>query len=204
MSVNPKPVGWTDGGLWSAPIGSKVDVRTCRFEEKGKVCGDSITRGILDPERWFHTSRMFNTSRIPVREALTRLEAQGLVATQRYRGAVVAALSIAEIQEIFEFRALLEAEVIHRSVQNISDETLALASSYCEAFGAASDPSKWGELNRLFHYSLYRDCGRPYYLQVVNTALGRIEREIPPEAISGARYQEAQMRQLDSEKRGRV
>lgn len=139
----------------------------------------AITDGSLNEGqvlRQDQIARMFNTSRIPVREALTRLEEQGLITTQRYRGAVVAALSVEEIVEIFEFRALVESEVIHRSVSNISDETLDLARSYCEAFSAATDPSKWGDLNRLFHYTLYRDCGLPYYLQIVNSALGRIER----------------------------
>jgi DNA-binding GntR family transcriptional regulator len=139
----------------------------------------AITDGSLNEGevlRQDHIARMFNTSRIPVREALTRLEEQGLVTTQRYRGAVVAALSIEEIQEIFEFRALVESEVIHRSVCNISDEALKLATSYCDAFSASAEPSKWGDLNRLFHYSLYQECGRPYYLQIVNGALGRIER----------------------------
>jgi DNA-binding GntR family transcriptional regulator len=139
----------------------------------------AITDGSLNEGqvlRQDQIAKMFNTSRIPVREALTRLEEQGLVTTQRYRGAVVAALSIEEIVEIFEFRALVESEVIRRSVSKISDHTLDLASSYCEAFGSATDPSKWGDLNRLFHYTLYSDCGLPYYLQIVNSALVRIER----------------------------
>ena len=111
-----------------------------------------------------HIARMFNVSRIPVREALTRLEEQGLVSTQRYRGAVVTTLSTDEIREIFQFRALLEPEVLRYSVERMSDEALEAAKRFAHAFATETDSSHWGELNRSFHYSLYEASGRPYYL----------------------------------------
>ena len=51
-------------------------------------------------------------SRIPVREALRQLEAEGLIKIVAHRGAVVSALSPDEIEELFEIRALLEGEVL--------------------------------------------------------------------------------------------
>jgi len=146
----------------------------------------AITDGSLQEGellRQDHIAKMFNVSRIPVREALTRLEEQGLVVTQRYRGAVVAALSTGEIAEIFEFRALLEPEIIRRAVAGMTPASLKLAGDFCEAFATETDPSKWGELNRRFHYSLYTDGGRPYYLQVVNAALDRIDRYLRAQLV---------------------
>lgn len=119
---------------------------------------------------------MFNTSRIPVREALSRLEQNGLIITQRYKGAVVAGLSIEEIAEIFEFRALVEAEVIRLAVPNMDRSTLALAGRHCEEFGREPNSARWGEINRNFHYSLYEAARRPYYLQIVRASLDRIDR----------------------------
>ena len=144
-----------------------------------------ITGSMQDGEllRQDSIAKMFNVSRIPVREAISRLEQQGLVATQRYRGAVVASLSVGEIQEIFEFRALVESEMVRLSILNISGETLELASFYCEAFSTETNSSKWGALNREFHYSLYRDCRRPYYLEVVNAALDRIDRYLRAQLV---------------------
>ena len=55
-----------------------------------------------EPLRQEEIARSFNTSRFPVREALNRLEQQGLVRTQRYKGAVVATLSMQEAGEDFE------------------------------------------------------------------------------------------------------
>lgn len=119
---------------------------------------------------------MFNTSRIPVREALSRLEQHGLITTQRYKGAVVAGLSIEEIVEIFEFRALVEAEVIRLAVPNMDHETLDAARLNCEEFGRETNSARWGEINRKFHYGLYEAARRPYYLQIVRASLDRIDR----------------------------
>ncbi|MBA8906930.1 MULTISPECIES: GntR family transcriptional regulator [Aminobacter] len=119
---------------------------------------------------------MFNTSRIPVREALSRLEQNGLITTQRYKGAVVAGLSIEEIEEIFEFRALIEAEVIRLAVPKLTGKTLDAARRHCQAFDSEANSAMWGEINRNFHYSLYEAARRPYYLQIVRASLDRIDR----------------------------
>jgi DNA-binding GntR family transcriptional regulator len=121
-------------------------------------------------------AQMFNTSRIPVREALTRLEQHGLITNQRYKGAVVAGLSIGEIEEIFEFRALIEAEVMRLAVPNLDDATLEIASQHCAQFDRETDPGRWSEINRSFHYALYEASRRPYYLQTVGASLDRIDR----------------------------
>jgi DNA-binding GntR family transcriptional regulator len=130
-----------------------------------------------------HIARMFNVSRIPVREALTRLEEQGLVSTQRYRGAVVTTLSTEEIREIFEFRALLEPEVLRYSVQRMSEEALENAKRYAGAFATETDSSHWGELNRSFHYSLYEAAERPYYLLTIRAALDRVDRYLRAQLV---------------------
>ncbi|MFC6491677.1 GntR family transcriptional regulator [Ancylobacter dichloromethanicus] len=98
---------------------------------------EAIARGDIaegQTLRQDHIARMFNVSRIPVREALTRLEEQGLVSTQRYRGAVVTTLSTEEIREIFEFRALLEPEVLRYSVERMSEDGLEAAKRFAHAF----------------------------------------------------------------------
>jgi DNA-binding GntR family transcriptional regulator len=130
-----------------------------------------------------HIAGLFNVSRIPVREALARLEEQGLVATQRHKGAVVSSLSLAEITEMFEFRALVEGEVIRLSVRNISEASLAEARACADAFETETDSAQWGRLNRLFHYSLYRDCARPYYLAVVSSALDQVSRYLRAQLV---------------------
>jgi DNA-binding GntR family transcriptional regulator len=147
---------------------------------------EAIVEGALsDGEtlRQDHIARLFNVSRIPVREALARLEELGLVTSRRHRGAVVSSMSTEEIAELFEFRALVEAEVIRQSVRNISEETLAEARRHGEAFAREQDSGRWAQLNRQFHYALYRDCQRPYHLQVVSKALDQIGRYLRAQLV---------------------
>lgn len=147
---------------------------------------EAITEGALaegETLRQDHIARLFNVSRIPVREALARLEEQGLVTTQRHKGAVVSSLSLDEIDELFEFRAMVEGELIRHSIGNATDATLSEARGYAEAFAAEPDSSQWAMLNRAFHYTLYRDCGRPYQLQIVSKALDKIARYLRAQLV---------------------
>lgn len=126
---------------------------------------------------------MFSVSRIPVREALARLEEQGLVTTQRHKGAVVASLSIEEISELFEFRALVEGEAIRLAVLNATDETLSEAAEYAQRFSSETDTAQWAQLNRQFHFALYKPCNRPYYLQVVSQSIDKVARYLRAQLV---------------------
>lgn len=121
-------------------------------------------------------ARAFNVSRIPVREALLKLEQHGLVKTQRYKGAVVSALSVEEATEIFEFRSLLEPEVIRRAVPRMSQAVIDEARSCCDAFAQAENPMHWGDLNRRFHATLYEASALPYHMEALNNAMDRVDR----------------------------
>ncbi|MFT6559286.1 GntR family transcriptional regulator [Sneathiella sp.] len=147
---------------------------------------DEIINGNLkagESIRQEYIAKIFNVSRIPVREALKRLEAQGLVKNERYKGVIVSSLSDDEIEEIFEIRRNLEPLVLKYSIENMTQETLELARKYCDAFGAEEDSSKWGDLNRQFHETLYRDCQRPYHLKIIGEAIDRIDSYIRAQLV---------------------
>jgi DNA-binding GntR family transcriptional regulator len=136
-----------------------------------------------EPLRQDEIAQMFNTSRIPVREAITRLEQQGLVTQQRYKGAVVAAMEPDDVGEIFDFRALVEGEVIAQAVPKMRPETLKKAREYCESFSESDDPMDWGTLNRDFHFTLYRDSGLEFHLSIVSNTLDRIDRYLRAQLV---------------------
>ncbi|MEM1285466.1 MAG: GntR family transcriptional regulator [Pseudomonadota bacterium] len=147
---------------------------------------EAIVEGTMqdgDLLRQDQIATMFNVSRIPVREALARLEEQGLITNQRYKGAVVSSLSLDEISELFEFRALLESDVIRRSVERISDDTLEEAKDYAAQFARETDSNQWGRLNQQFHYTLYKDSNRPYHLQVISKALDNVGRYLRAQLV---------------------
>lgn len=169
------PQGWTAMKLETVDIRQAASAADIVYEalRKAIIEGDLAEGENLRQDQ---IASMFNTSRIPVREALSRLEQNGLITTQRYKGAVVAGLSIEEIEEIFEFRALIEAEVIRLAVPKLTGKTLDAARRHCQAFDSEANSAMWGEINRNFHYSLYEAARRPYYLQIVRASLDRIDR----------------------------
>src|SRR6202521_6265119 len=64
----------------------------------------------------------FQISRIPVREALSHLAAEGLINIVANRGAVVSALSPDEIMQMFETRAVLECYMLRHAIPNMQEE----------------------------------------------------------------------------------
>lgn len=130
------------------------------------------------PLRQEELAKAFNTSRIPVREAIVRLEQLGLVETRRYRGAVVAAISIEEFDEILDLRAVVESDAIRRAVPLMTQATLDQARSHLENFAVATEPEEGIDFNRKFHCCLYEASQSPNYLKVINSLLDRMDRHL--------------------------
>lgn len=118
-------------------------------------------------------------SRIPVREALRQLEAEGLVNVQPHFGAVVSSLSLDEIEELFDLRAVVEAELMRRAVPRLTPDDLRRAGEILDAYEDAfrsGDPARWGTLNWEFHSTLLAAAGRPLTLGVAHTLHTQSER----------------------------
>ena len=148
---------------------------------------------------------MFNTSRIPVREAISRLEEHGLVKSQRYKGAVVSGLSAGEAGEIFDYRAILEPHIIRVAVPKMTPKALAEARSFCDAFAVSDDPMEWGDLNRKFHATLYNASGLTFHLEAVESALDRVDRYLRAQLVLSdgmARASDEHLRIQDACERG--
>jgi DNA-binding GntR family transcriptional regulator len=166
----------------SVDIGKTASAASIIFESLRKtIIEGDLNEG--EPLRQDEIARSFNTSRIPVREALTMLEQQGLVKIERYRGAVVAGLSVEEANEIFEFRAMLEAEIIRKAVPNLTRDVLDEARHYLERFHQSTDAMEFGDLNRAFHGALYSVSHKPFHLSVMENAMDRIDRYLRAQLI---------------------
>lgn len=134
---------------------------------------DRILRGGLavgEPLRQDALAEELGVSRIPVREALRQLEAEGLVTFSPHRGAVVSSFSADEIEELFELRALVESDLLARAVPRLTAPDLERAAEALEAYGAAvarQEVGSYGALNWQFHSTLYAAAGRPVTMGVV-------------------------------------
>lgn len=124
-------------------------------------------------------AKEMGTSRIPVREALSRLESEGLVENYPHRGYVVTGLSRSEIEELFDLRLLLEPELIRLSIPRLTDADINEAKTILKEYDAAlltDDIDKWGDLNRRLHLALYAPAGRTRTLEIVRGLLVNSDR----------------------------
>jgi len=140
---------------------------------------EAIVTGALnehEPIRQDDVAKLFGVSKIPVREALKRLEAEGLVEFQRNRGAVVTSVTEPEIAEIFEVRSILEGNALRLSIPRMTARTFQRAEKYCDAFARETDVARWSELNWQFHSCLYEDADRPFLLNLIRSVNDRVER----------------------------
>ena len=92
----------------------------------------------------------------------------------------VSTLSLAEIEELFEIRALIEPDVLRRAIPRLSEEDLDRAADVLDAarasFQSASHVGQWGELNWKFHSTLYAPAGRPRSMAVIEKLNINIDR----------------------------
>ena len=105
----------------------------------------------------------YGVSRMPIREALKRLDAEGLVLLTNNRGATVVKHSLSEIGEIFDLRALLEVDLFRRSIPNMSADIFASCDTLLhkmEQSFDADDVAQWGTLNHQYHTALYSAADR--------------------------------------------
>lgn len=121
----------------------------------------------------------YGVSRIPVREALFQLEAEGLVQIAPHKGAIVSTFSRAEVDDVFDLRVLLEPRLLRSSAPLLVAADYADITDLDAAFATAiaqQDVAHWGELNARFHLALYRHAAQPRTLAIVSQLLQTSER----------------------------
>ena len=116
----------------------------------------------------------FQISRIPVREALSHLAAEGLITIVANRGAVVSALSPEEIMQMFETRAVLECHMLRCAIPEHEElRILQTAEDILKRFEDSlekdSEMKSWGTWNWSFHSTLYAPANRAFMLAYVKT-----------------------------------
>lgn len=124
-------------------------------------------------------ARHYDVSRIPVREALRQLEAEGLIVSHAHRSSIVASLSLGDIEEIFEIRSVLEPHLLMLSLPNLTAADFAAADAVLNDYDAAlnaGDVARWGDLNWQFHGILCGAANRPQTWAVVNGLQRKIDR----------------------------
>ncbi len=141
----------------------------------------AIIAGELSGGSWLRQAEIgarYGVSKIPVREALRQLEAQGFVTLHPGRGAVVVPLSAEEAEEIYLMRIALEPILFDRSVRNLSPLDFARAEATLNLIDTIENlsPADWHELDGEFHTLLYQAAPLPRIQRDIETLRGNLAR----------------------------
>ncbi len=149
----------------------QIVVRTVS-EQVYNAVRDRILSGQIAPEtpiRQDALSAALGVSKIPLREALTRLEQDGLVSSQPNRGYVVTPMTGAEADEVFALRLKLEPEATAIGATTANSQQRRIATEAFELLDAEAEKSdaRMGVLNREFHLALIRPSGKFVTIQLI-------------------------------------
>lgn len=124
----------------------------------------AIIRGMLRPGDRLRQELLaaeLGVSRIPLRDAFRRLEAEGLIEIDGRRGARVASLTVDDVAELYELRRMLELQCLRLAIRNLTDEGVAELLRMSEKMDVtAGHQSPGGVSRRAFYLELYGWSGR--------------------------------------------
>jgi DNA-binding GntR family transcriptional regulator len=190
-------VGWTlrqgasDTGSpspESAPIYSRLDMRTSKTRTKQKPAvaaskraeeylRNAIYAGKLRPMQRIieeDLARELNISRSPVREAILRLERDGLVVNTPRHGTFIRDISLDEIDAIFRVRAKLEGLCAYYMRQNSSvDAAMLLNQALNKLIAAAetNDDEQFFQADIELHRTIWQAANRPLIYRLLNLSM---------------------------------
>lgn len=153
------------------PLATQFEVRTLS-DRLVEVVRDFILSGEIPPGipiRQDALAERLNVSKIPLREALARLEQDKLVVSHPNRGFFVKPLSAEEAEEVYALRLLLEPEAAAYACLKATEADQEAAKRALELLDEAASAGRptVGTLNRAFHMALVRPGGREITTDIV-------------------------------------
>ncbi len=139
-----------------------------------QLIADEIGRRIIRGEliagerlRQDYVAAEFGVSHVPVREAMLKLAARGLVISQHNKGVQVAPLDPSAHRELKLMRLALEPLTLLHSVPHLTVTQVNEADALRRSCDQAPNIYEWEELNRAFHMKIYEACDMPRLLETV-------------------------------------
>jgi DNA-binding GntR family transcriptional regulator len=126
-------------------------------------------------------------SRLPVRAALLRLDAEGLVEFHPRRGAVVKTLTQAQLTEIYELRNLLECYALRKSMSTMTPERVAGLRRNAEVLDSEEEGEAFLDVRVRFYRELYDADNSPHLVELIEELRSRVGRYLLGWRVSGTR-----------------
>lgn len=165
----------------SLPSVEKLRERRTTPDHVADLLRDAILTGKLEDGAELNQVTLaehFAISRVPVREALRQLQAEGLVRQEAHRRAVVTTLSHDHIVELFDLRVALETYLLRRAIDDMDAATLRALEKKLRAMAkmSAADHERWLAANRDFHDLIYQRSGASYTQELAGRIAARTTR----------------------------
>ena len=164
---------------------------------------EAILAGKLRPGQVLRQEELaarFKSSRVPLREALNHLEAEGLVTLRPRRGYAVTSLDSGELLEIFQLRVVIEEHAGYVATLTRTDRDVRAVEACLKAMDKivagelnATQRERWSALNRKFHETLVTSSGRKQLTRVVDNLRAKAEAYIRIELAMGQDLEEIQV-----------
>jgi DNA-binding GntR family transcriptional regulator len=161
----------------------------------------AILTGVFQPGQTLRqedVAKQLGVSRGPLREALPKLEAEGMIISKPHRGCTVVSLAPAEIMEIFELRAMLEASLAKAAARKKDPiavrrlREIALIMRSLEVSTSESDQQRWFDLNYELHDILLAVAGRRHHSRVLEIVRALAEPYVRMQIGLTGSFEEAQ------------
>lgn len=156
-----------------------VDARRTAADVVAEAIRDAILGGELKDGERLNQAEIadeFGISRVPVREAVGRLQAEGLVSAEPHKRAIVIGFDQHRMAEVFEIRALLEPHALATATPNLDAGALTRLRQICEQSERCDDPSQWLGLHSEFHRLLLAASDSRITLSVIEHLSAQVER----------------------------
>ncbi len=147
--------------------------------EAAEILRQRILTGDLkagQPIRQEQIAQELGVSRIPLREALKQLEAEGFVTIEPHKGAVVSTLSLAEVEELFELRIHLESWLLRDAIPRMREADFAQLDAIIDESRIPDNVAHWGDINWRLHETMYRPAGKPISLRFLKRIHDNLDR----------------------------
>lgn len=138
----------------------------------------AVLTGTLPPGEQFsirELARQLGVSHIPIREALRRLEGQGLVVLSQARSAAVAPLSLEDLTAIYRLRLRIEPDLAGRSAATATPDRMRHLGEALEE-SRSEDPDRAWQGHYDFHERLVAPAASPWDIRVMHTLWTAAER----------------------------
>jgi DNA-binding GntR family transcriptional regulator len=125
-----------------------------------------------------YLANLFGVSRVPIRECLKQLASEGLVEVEPHKGAVVARLSLDELDELYGIIWSLETLAVRTGVPQLSDEDIASMEKIVEQMYSVDEPFDWYFTSVAFHRTILVASGWQRCIRIVDECRKNIGRYI--------------------------